>query len=60
MRVRIHLEVPTMYVDLTLAQVEAYRETNETWDWQPLIDALYDEFENHLMSEFTIEDVVEY
>lgn len=60
MRVRVYLEVPTLYLDLTPAQVEAFKETDETWDWQPFIDATYFELENHLMSEFTIEDVVEY
>ena len=50
MRIRVYLELPTLYLDLTPAQVEAYRETDETWDWQPFIDATYFELENQLMS----------
>lgn len=60
MRVRVYLEVPTLYLDLTPAQVEAFKETDETWDWQPFIDAAYEDLADHLMNNFTIEDVVKY
>jgi len=57
MRVRITFDIPTLYMDLTPAQVRALE---DEYDWQPFIDAAYFDIENHLMSEFVIEDVIEY
>lgn len=56
MRVRISFEVPSMYLDLTPAQIEALE---DEYDWQPFIDATYYELEQHIMGEFVIEDVKE-
>jgi len=56
-RMRIELDLPTMYVVMTPALQEAYDRAEEEDDWQPLIDTLYGDLEDHFMSEFTIEDV---
>lgn len=57
MRVRVSIEIPTLYMELTPAQIEALE---DEYNWQPFIDSAYFELENHLMSEFVIEDVREY
>ena len=57
MRVRISIEVPTLYMELTPAQIEALE---DEYDWQPFIDSAYDDLESHIMTGFTIEDVREY
>lgn len=56
MRVRVDFEIPSLYIDLTPAQVEAL---DDEFDWQPFIDAAYNELESHLMGEFVIDDVRE-
>lgn len=56
MRVRVTFDIPTLYMELTPAQIEALE---DEYDWQPFIDAAYSEIEDHIMSEFVIDDVRE-
>jgi len=46
-----------MYVPLTPELERAIAESDELEDWQPIIDQLYFDLENHFMENFEIDEV---
>ena len=48
---------PSLYVRMTPELERAMEEADELYDWQPIIDQLYFDLENHFMENFEIDEV---